>query len=226
MQKIGDLKLTKIATNTIYKIFCEFVEQFHKFNCDSILRYQNDDTVQVLVGTKNIILNKLHEFDSGSKRQKIVKSLNDHLNPREICIGTRMKMIKDKEHNLNLPTQIRPAFQYFDLLETVKKLFSIDRIKKLYFDYNLSQKHQCVPGVYTDFCCGQKFKDNPLFTEFPESLQLQLFTDGFEVCDALKSKAGNHSQIGIYLVIRNMPLELSYNLDNIFCVALCNSTHL
>lgn len=226
MLKISELNLTQIATNAIFKIFCEFVEKFHKFNCDSISRYQNDDTVQILVSTKNAILNKLHEFDSHIKRQKIVKSSNDHLKSREICIGTQMKMKKDKESNLNLPTQVRPTFQYFAIVETLKKLFSINHIKKLYFDYNLRQKHQCVPGVYKDFCCGQKFRSNLLFTDFPESLQLQLFVDGFEVCDGLKSKAGRHSQIAIYFAIRNMPNETSYNLNNIFLVALCNSAHL
>lgn len=177
-------------------MFCEFVEKLHIFNCDSVQRNNNDDIVNSLVGTRNFVLNKLHEFDTQYKRQKIVKNSDDHLKSREICIGT------------------------------LRKIFSIEHVKKLYLDYNLNQKHKCIPGTYTDFCCGQKYKANKLFADFPESLQLQLFVDGFEVCDGLKSKAGRHSQIAVYLAIRNMPPELSYNMDNIFLVALCNSTHL
>lgn len=137
-----------------------------------------------------------------------------------------MKMTSDKEHNMKLPQQIRPTFQHFNIQDTLQKLFALQHVKKLYFDYNINMKHQCVPGAYTDFCCGQKYRDSSLFSEFPESLQLQLFVDAFEVCDGLKSKAGRHSQIGVYLAIRNMPPELSYDPNNIFLVALCNSSHL
>lgn len=224
---ISDLKLTKSATDTIFKTICEFVEKLHILNCDSITRHHNDDIVNVLVGTKSLVLNKLHEFDSQYKRrQNVVNLSDDHLMLREVAIGTKMKMKNDKENSVKLPVQIRPTFQYFQILDTLKTIFSIDRIKQLYFDYNLNRKHQCVPGAYTDYCCGQKFKENLLFAEFPESLQLQLFVDAFEVCDGLKSKAGIHSQIAIYLVIRNMPPELSYNLNNIFLIALCNAAHL
>lgn len=226
MAKISELKLTKIAANTIFRIYGEFVEKLHTFNCDSITRHQDDDIMNILVGTKNFVLNKLYEFDSQYKRQKIVNNSNDHLKSREICIGTQLKMQNDKKNDVKLPKQIRPTLQYFPVLDTLRTIFSFQHVKKLYFDYNLSKKHQCVPGVYTDFCCGQKYTENRLFTEFPESLQLQLFVDAFEVCDGLKAKAGRHSQIAVYLAIRNMPPELSYNMENIFLVALCNSAHM
>lgn len=224
--KINELKLTTPATNTIFKTFCEFVEKLHILNCDSVTRHNDDDIVNVLVSTKSFVLNKLCEFDSQYKRQKIDECSDDHLKLREVCVGTQLKMKNDKENNMKLPIQVRPKFQYFQILDTLRTIFSFQHVKKLYFDYNLNKKHNCIPGVYTDFCCGQKFKDNLLFNEFPESLQLQLFVDGFEVCDGLKSKAGIHSQIAIYLAIRNMPSELSYNLSNIFLVALCNAAHL
>lgn len=111
MLKIIELKLTHTATSAIFKMFSEFVEKLHKFNSDSVLQHQSDDTIQILVGTKNIILNKLHEFDSQKKRQEMVKSLDGHLKSREICSGRQIKMKKDKETNLSLPTQVRPTFQ-------------------------------------------------------------------------------------------------------------------
>lgn len=223
--KINELKLTTLATNTILGTLCEFVEKFHILNCDSIRRHSDDDIVNVLVSTKRFVLNKLCEFDSQYKRQKTDES-SDHLKLREVCVGTQLKMKHDKENNMKLPTQVRSKFQYFQILDTLRTIFSFPHVKKLYFDHNLNKKHKCVPGVYTDFCCGQKYKEKSLFNEFPESLQLQLFMDGFEVCDGLKSKAGKHSQIAIYLAIRNMPSELSFNLDNIFLIALCNTGHL
>lgn len=227
MLKISELKITQIATNTIFKMLCEFVERLYKFNCDSILHHhESDDTVQILVGAKNVVLSKLHEFDSHQKRQQFTDKRDGHVKSREICIGTQLKMTKDKVNQLSLPAQIRPTFRFFPVTETLSAIFSIEHIKKLYFDYNLRQKHRCVPGTYTDYCCGEKYQKNQLFADFPESIQLQYFLDAFEVCDALKSKAGVHAQLGVYFAIRNMPPELSYNMDNIFLVALCNSAHL
>lgn len=42
----------------------------------------------------------------------------------------------------------------------------------------------------------------------------------------MKSKKTKHSQIVIYFTIRNMPKELSYSMNNIHLVALCDSSHL
>lgn len=48
MAKIIELKLTKIATNTILGIFREYVEKMHIFNCVSIQLHPKDDIVNVL----------------------------------------------------------------------------------------------------------------------------------------------------------------------------------
>lgn len=226
MAKIIELKLTKIATNTIFGIFREFVEKMHIFNHDSIQLHPNDDIVNVLIGSKKFVLNKLSNFDSQYKCRKIVQNSNDYVKPQEVCIGSQMKMKMDKETNLRLPIQIRPTYQYIPIISTLQKIFANNETKNLYFEYNSSLKHQCIPGIYIDFCCGRKYKENSLFVKFPASLQLQIFVDGFEVCDGLKSKAGKHTQIAVYMAIRNMPYELSHNMDNIFLVALCNSAHL
>lgn len=226
MKKIFELQLTQVATNTIFSIFRDFVEKMYRLNCESIQRHSTDDIVNVLDGTRKFVVDKIHEFDSKKKCQNKIKSSEDYVKPREVCIGTKIEMKKDKITNLRLPTQTQPTFEYIPILETLKKIFSVETTKNTYFNYNSNRKHTCIPSKYVDFCCGQMHKKNSLFAEFPESLQLQLFIDGFAVCDALKSKALKHIQIAIYLAIRNMPPELGYNLDNIFLVALCNSAHL
>lgn len=226
MTKIIELKLTKIATNNIFELFSEFVEIMHIFNSDSIQMCPKDDVVNVLFGTKSFVLNKLNEFDSQYKCRKIIQTSDSYVKPQKICIGTQLKMKLDKKTNLNLPTQIRPTFEYIPILRTLQNIFAKNETKSLYFKYNSSLKHRCTSGTYVDFCCGKKYKENSLFVNFPESIQLQLFVDAFEVCDGLKPKAGQHSQIGVYMAIRNMPLELSYNMNNIFLIALCNSVWL
>lgn len=105
-------------------------------------------------------------------------------------------------------------------------MFRQKEFKKLYFDYNtepIRSKHVCTEDNFGDFCCGQ---NNRLFKNHPESVQIQIFNDGFEMCHALKSKTGLHSQVAFYFAIRNLPHELAFNLDNIHLVVLCNALDL
>lgn len=115
------------------------------------------------------------------------------------------------------------------ITKTLKSLFRQDHFKKLYFDYNAEStgsKHKCTHDNFEDFCCGHVYKKIDLFKQHPESIQLQLFNDGFEMCDALKSKSNLHSQVAFYFSIRNIPHGLAFNLDNIHLVVLCNANDL
>lgn len=110
------------------------------------------------------------------------------------------------------------------ITETLKSLFRQKHFKKLYCDFNTisgGNKHECIPGNYKDFCCGEV-----LFENHPDSLQIQIFTDGFEMCDPLKSKTNLHSQVVFYFTIRNLPQELAFNSSNIHLVVLCNANDL
>lgn len=57
-------------------------------------------------------------------------------------------------------------------------------------------------------------------------MQLQIFTDDFEVCNVLGSKATLHKICGVYLSILNIPQKYRSKLDNIHLICLCNSDDL
>lgn len=84
----------------------------------------------------------------------------------------------------------------------------------------------CEDDVYMDFCCGSVFKSNELFRKHPNSIQIQLFFDGFEICDPLKSRSNKYNQLGVYFTIRNLPPQFAYCLSNIHTVALVNESDL
>ena len=48
-----------------------------------------------------------------------------------------------------------------------------------------------------DFCDGELFKDHPLFKSDPCGLQIRLYYDDLEVCNALGSKSKIH-KLGKY----------------------------
>ena len=47
-------------------------------------------------------------------------------------------------------------------------------------------------GLLREYCDGEAFKTHPLFTIYPNALQLMLFYDDIEVCNPLGSKARTH----------------------------------
>lgn len=105
-------------------------------------------------------------------------------------------------------------------------MFEKPHFREAYFTYNQKTKHVCEPNMYRDFCCGSVYSKLDLFKNYPNSLQLQFFVDGFEVCSALKSKTGLHSQVAVCMTIRNMPQSFAYSMNNIFLVCLVNNNDL
>ena len=43
-----------------------------------------------------------------------------------------------------------------------------------------------------DYCDGQQFQEHPLFLDDPSALQVMLYYDELEVCNALGSKTKTH----------------------------------
>lgn len=92
----------------------------------------------------------------------------------------------------------------------------------MYFEYNTASLNDCTDGIYSDFCSGTRYKECPIFENNPYALQLQILMDDFGLCKPLGSKANAHKTRGIYLQIRNMPVEYLSRIEKIYLVALCN----
>lgn len=175
---------------------------------------------------------KLHSMNTKKKREKYFNNNEQFNRPESKAIGLHSEMKKDRATGLFLPKQIQSKFQYVPICKTLISLFDQAKFKQLYMDFNsamapeTSQKHVCEPGRYRDFCCGKTFKENSLFKSHPNSIQIQLYIDGFEICDPLKPRANVHSQVGVYFAIRNLPQELAFDQQNIHLVAMCYANDL
>lgn len=91
-------------------------------------------------------------------------------------------------------------------------------------NYNKHKHHDCVDGTYQSICCGETYKSNEFFQSNPLAIQIKLFTDDFEPCDPLKSKAGVHKITAFYFQINNLPLSLLSKTNNIYLVALSDAS--
>lgn len=110
---------------------------------------------------------------------------------------------------------------FVPIIDTIRSLFLRDDFSRAFQNGGSRNSHKCTNGEYSEYCCGSAFKKSEIFQAHPESLQILIATDDFEVCNPLSSKASLHKICAIYFVIRNMP-RLSY-LSNIYLICLCNS---
>lgn len=173
----------------------------------------------------NHILNKLNEIKTTKKLKKTIRKNPLFVEPVPKSIGLKWKTAKvDPDTNIPDHGLVQSTFQYVPILETLKSLFSNKDFYEAYIRYNLHDKHKCDPSIYEDFCCGSIHKSIEIFKN-PLALQLQIGTDDFEVCCAVKSKATKHKVNATYIQIKNMPFEYRSKLNNIYLVALCSSVN-
>lgn len=210
---ILDLNLTQKSANAVFNLSMQLVETVK----DSILALMHDnngfDAKQSVEIVTNQTIDKIHKFNTYSKRQRKFSQNSDYIAPAELCIGTRFANKRG----------IESTIQYVSINQTLEYLFSRKDFFNMYFDYNNNKKHLCRSGVYKGFCCGNVFKNNQLFQKYPSSLQLFIGWDDFEICNALQSKASLHKVCGIYFSIKNISVELQSKLRNMFLVCLANT---
>lgn len=168
----------------------------------------------------DFVKNKLHKFNTAYKRNNTYENSPLYVSPQDKAIGTRWEMVADKDNINSQPNLMQCSFQYVPIIDTIRSLFLRDDFSRA-FHAGSRNNHTCTTGEYSEYCCGNAFKKSELFQAHPESLQIQIATDDFDICNPLSSKASLHKICAIYFVIRNMP-RLS-NLSNIYLICLCNS---
>lgn len=218
------LMLHQKATNLIFKSFIELVKKIEQVNSHLIADDNGMSPEQALNMSTNFICNKLSKYSTDFKRCKQYEASDSYVSPQQLSLGVRWE--SKKSDAVSIPSLIQCKYQYVSICKTIKSLFQRADFRDVYLNYNQSNEIKAVSGVYTDFSSGSVFKTNELFKSRPNSLQIQIATDDFEVCNAIGSKATLHKINGIYLSIMNMPPQFRSKLINIPLVALCNSDDL
>lgn len=223
---IRKLNLKENDTNLVFKLCGNLTKTLNELNL-KLIEDNNGMTVpQVLETTTDLVRSKIFQFDSAYKRNENTLSNRFYVAPKDTAIGTRWEMKKMKKSGiiLQIPRLIQTTFQYVSILETIKSLFEHDEFRDLYFQHNIRETdHICEPGKYKYFCCGNNFKNCELFQQHPASLQLQIASDDFEVCNPLSSKANRHKVCAVYFTIQNLPQKFRSKVNNIYLICLCNS---
>lgn len=225
VKAIQQLDLTESATNKIIQVTQVLLEDSRKF-CQQFIKTRKCDATESLEVSMDLILANLNKHNSTHKRKVFSENQKDFVEPMQYRIGTHWEFKRNRATRAVMPTQTDSAYSFISPLNIIENLFTRPHFHEKYFKFNTITKHICESNVYKDFCCGSIYKKIELFRNCPESLQLQFFIDGFEIASPLKTKTTIHSQVAIYMAIRNMPHQHAYNLDNIFLVCLVNDNDL
>lgn len=226
------LNVTQSDNVKIIKMFKDLISETKKL-CDSLWQDKTKNNINrdsiPFVDTFNqcteYITDKLINIDTIYKQKKIRNENVFYVEPIEKPIGLKWKSKLDPSTGIPDHKLTQTTFHYVSILKTLTTLFSQQNFKEMYIQYNLVDKHECLPGVYQDFCCADVHKKHKLYDD-PTALKLIISNDDFETCCALKSKAGKHKVNATYFQIRNIPEHLRSKLDFVFLVALCETINL
>lgn len=218
------LMLNQKTMNVIYKSCIGSVRTMKKFNEYLIHADNGMDSAQSLDMSTSFVCHKLFEYSTNFKRCKMYESSERYVSPQQMALGIRWE--NERNELITTPSLVQCKFQYVSISKTIVSIFQRPDFREVYLKFNESNEKKAVPGVYSDFSSGSIFKANDLFQTHPNSLQIQIATDDFEVCNPLGSKSTLHKISAFYFSIRNMPPEFRSKLDNIYLVALCNADDL
>lgn len=174
---------------------------------------------QVVSTATNYIMKKLRARNTIEKRRALIQKNHKFVKPLERPISLKWKSRLNAKDSIVSYKLIQTTFQWVSIERTLKSLFLDKDFADMYFEYNAKTHHEHRQNALEDFCCTETYRELDIFEDI-NTVQLQLGIDEFEVCDALKAKAGEQKLCGIYLEIRNLPAFCRTKINNIFLVAI------
>ena len=110
-------------------------------------------------------------------------------------------------------------FYYVPILETLKSILSHDHIRKALFQNN---------GYSTDnlirrFSDGFISKGHPIFSKNIQALQIVLYHDEIQICNAVGNHVKKHKLNMFYFTLLNLPPCFQTKLEDIHLVAIARS---
>jgi hypothetical protein len=222
-----DLNKMTLKDNDRNQVFslCENIVNVFGFGVKKICTESKILSISEVVDVAtDFVRSNINKFRSRYRRDRLFESNPLYVAPQEKMLGTRWEMKRNKKTNVATPYIVPNKMQFIPLTTQLRTLFLSDDFRNEYFKFN--NEHNCTQGDYRFFCCGKTYQNNELFKSNPDSLQIQIATDDFEIVSELQSKAGVHKTCAVYFTLKNMPPKYLCKLSNIFVVILCNANDL
>lgn len=225
---INSLSVPETRINRIYQCTNELIAEFANFVGDIMSQETGYTYLEAIEISKSYFCDQLKKSETAYKRQLKAENCATHVKPQPFAIGTHFEMKREKKQNKAIPKLVQSKGHYIPITETVRSLLRNNKyIRDLYIKCNgsdsKSRGHVCENNIYRGFCCGSVFRENELYQEYPNSLQIRLATDDFAITNPLRPTATLHKLTAVYFSIQNLPEELLSKIDNIYVVALIHA---
>lgn len=202
-----------------------FIPSYTTFLEDLFDLYQEShDSKEIFKKSMEYTVKLIEKHDSSYKRDKICQKNPLFVQNEEKGIGMKWVSKPDPIANMARHSFKQTTFQYVPILSTLRSLFLQKEFEKMYFEYNSS--HVCSPHKYEKFCCSSIYKKSNFFKDNLCAIQLTIFFDDFDSCQAQKSKSGINKTSGIYLQVHNVPQEYLSKGSNMYVLALCDTSNM
>lgn len=218
--KILSLEISFDQKNSVIKQCEELLSGLHGYVRKSI-ESKPTKAIKIIDDTFMYAKQHLCGVDSRYKREKMMGASSFYVEPIELASGFKYLTGKSKLNEKILQKTLPSTFMFVSLHKILTVLFSYEEFENLYIEYNSS--HVCNSNEYIRFCCGDVYQKSQFFQSNELAIQIKIFSDDFEPCDALKSRTGKHKLTAFYMQINNLPSKYLSRLSNIYLVALCDA---
>ena len=127
-----------------------------------------------------------------------MESNPNFVRPVQYVLSTRIAY-KNKGHKRVICEQ-DDTMVYIPILNSLQQLLSNQKIAYII----TSLPHSCKDGILFDICDGQLFKNNRIFQDHPNALQIILYHDEVELCNPLGTHVGRHKIDLYYYTLGNI----------------------
>lgn len=208
----------------VYELCASLVNEASKFSLVLIDDETGLDVNQAINFSSRHIGNLLKQNRSKTMRDKQYEHQNQYVEPTETVLGTCWNMANDQQTNTKYPDLIPTTMQYVPITKTVEALMRRDDFRNAFMEYNFDKKsegaHDCQPGLYKSFCCGEVYQKSDFYKREPKGLQIHIGADDFQITNPLQPKSA-YKICGVYFVIQNISQKFLSRTDNIFMVCIC-----
>lgn len=160
---------------------------------------KSDEVVNILTETQHYVIDLIDSFKTDYHRNIQSKKNPYYVAPVEKGMGLNWKTKTTPELDFPDHKMVQTTFQIVPISSKIKALFSNPIFKSTFLEYN-SSRHECINGVYKDYCCGSVSQDDAFF-RCRDTVVIQFGVDEFDVCCGLKTKATIHKIFAVYFRI-------------------------
>jgi hypothetical protein len=150
------------------------------------------------------------------KFEKLLDEMGLYVRPQELMLGTR----EDRRHMTGSSgcanVFVEETMQYIPIGNLLSQLATRGSLQNHCSQSKLTKQ----TGMIADYVDTVSFKLNGICQNYPDAFRINLFVDAFETTNELGSHTGIHKLEALYMIVKNVSVNVLSRLENIFLVGL------